>query len=480
MLAIPGTVFASTTDTITSWDGSSQVQAFGPDATHTYGQTITVAPGDTTLTQFAFELNLPSSATIRGEVYAWDGIEAVGPALYESAPTTTAGSGTFEKVTFNTGPVPVTAGSQYVLFASTDKDAGSGSGVWGAQTSDPYPGGTYVYLNSTSSAEWTNPWDGLAGGYAGAAADLAFSAEFSSISASPATTDFGSQPLSTTGAPQVVTITASADGQVITGRARVRGTDADDFLITQDNCEGLTLNTGDTCTIHVRFSPSAAGARTASLVVTSSGGPTTAALTGTGGSLPTGPTGADGTPGAPGADGTPGAPGADGTPGAPGADGTPGAPGADGTAGTPGADGTAGTPGADGAAGAPGTNGAAGSAGANGVAGSQGPAGPAGATGATGATGPAGAAGTVTCLVYRAYRTHSRVVHTQVKCKTTKAATGTRVTLRQAGRVVASGHVKGRSVTLRPKALAAGKFAVVLTQRIGKRTVTKVLHGSTR
>jgi hypothetical protein len=286
---VPSAASAANIDTITGWNGSESARTFGPSSTHVYGQTIT-ATSNAPLRGFEFELNLASSVVFRGEVYAWDGQKAVGPALYESAPRSTAGAG-FERVAFDTGAVPLTSGQQYVLFAATDRDAGSGSGVWGVRTQDPYAGGTYVYINSQTAADWTaNSWDGPNGGYLGANADLAFTATFGGLTT--AATDFGTQPTGTVGATRTDTITNDDDAPPTVGRPLLTGTNADDFLVTNDDCQGTTLAAGASCTIRIRFAPSDVGNRTAALSVPGTVNTADATLTGVGGPLPTGPTGA--------------------------------------------------------------------------------------------------------------------------------------------------------------------------------------------
>ena len=136
----------------------------------------------------------------------------------------------------------------------------------------------------------------------------------------PATVDFGAQPRATIGAPRTITVTLN--GPQTVGVVKVTGTDRDDFLITSDDCSGVTVPGDATCDLHLRFAPSAAGARNATLVVPSGSAQATTVLTGTGGPLPQGPPGEDGED-EDGEDGTPGAPGAPGTPGAPGAPGLP-------------------------------------------------------------------------------------------------------------------------------------------------------------
>ncbi len=168
-------------DTIAAWNGSGEgVVPFGVPNTATYGQTITATAGESLLSSFSFEMDLPSAVVFRGEVYAWNGTEAVGPDLYESAPTSTDGSGTFQLITFNIpNGVALTVGQQYVLFASTAKDQAGvtpgTAGSWGLVPTDPYTAGNFVYLNDgpDGGAGWTTSAWGSFGAY-----DLAFHVTF--------------------------------------------------------------------------------------------------------------------------------------------------------------------------------------------------------------------------------------------------------------------------------------------------------------
>ena len=167
-------------DTTPAWDGSSVVTDFGYSTIATFGQVITVPQTDWMLTSFTFYMNLPDTCTFRGFVYKWDGSKATGPALYESAPRTTSGSGTLEEITFEFGGLELTRNAAYVLFASTSKDDGSGDGPWGQpQSQDVYPGGDngFVFLNNGSDESlWTvDNWTRNA---MGGGADLAFKATF--------------------------------------------------------------------------------------------------------------------------------------------------------------------------------------------------------------------------------------------------------------------------------------------------------------
>ena len=133
-------------------------------------------------------------------------------------------------------------------------------------------------------------------------------------------------------------VTFANDGSVgmRLGAMRLGGANADDFFVAGSNsCEG-DLAAGDSCSLRLRCSPSALGARSATLTLHAQalgvgGGnvATTVALSGSGGVLPTGQNGTDGT------NGTNGANGKDGAQGPAGKDGTNGAPGTAGKDGAP-------------------------------------------------------------------------------------------------------------------------------------------------
>ena len=106
------------------------------------------------------------------------------------------------------------------------------------------------------------------------------------ISNLPATHDFGTRTLGLISG--TVPITIRNPGVVGAGVLSVSlvGTHASDFGIASDPCSGTTLAAGATCTVTATFTPTAAGARTATLRATSAaGGIATTALSGTG-SLP--------------------------------------------------------------------------------------------------------------------------------------------------------------------------------------------------
>jgi hypothetical protein len=155
-------------NTYKSWDGSQNVTEFGCPNTTTYGQVITVPANKTHLTKFTFPWeNLDAgSMVVRGEVYAWDGSEATGSAVFESAPKTIDFSdGVFHNVAFKVPSATVTPGAQYVVFASIDKDYEQCTDgyalAWGSVDDSVYPGGTFVYQNNGGDeSQWTTaPWN---------------------------------------------------------------------------------------------------------------------------------------------------------------------------------------------------------------------------------------------------------------------------------------------------------------------------------
>jgi hypothetical protein len=103
------------------------------------------------------------------------------------------------------------------------------------------------------------------------------------VSFSPTGLAFGNQPVGTTTAAQTVTLSNIGNTTLSISSITVTGTNASDFA--QTNTCGSTVAAGADCTISVKFTPSATGARTASLSVTdnANGSPQTLGLQGTGG-----------------------------------------------------------------------------------------------------------------------------------------------------------------------------------------------------
>ena len=91
------------------------------------------------------------------------------------------------------------------------------------------------------------------------------------LTASPSSVDFGGDPVGQTTAAKTITITNLAAEAITPQAAGLTGTNAADFTVVSDTCAGTSLARDASCTVGVTFSPSATGARTASLVVAHSG-----------------------------------------------------------------------------------------------------------------------------------------------------------------------------------------------------------------
>ncbi|MBB4663442.1 choice-of-anchor D domain-containing protein [Conexibacter arvalis] len=238
---------------------------------------------------------------------------------------------------------------------------------------------------------------GLAGGVAGGhmAVVRAAPAPFATASLS-----FGEQPLGALGAAQRVTFT-NPRGPLTVKRIVATGADRDDFLAVDDGCSGETLTATETCAVAVRFAPSAAGERTATLTVLPTGGGESLELplSGTGGALPQGPQGATGP---------------------------------------------------SGPEGGPGPQGPAGATGPSGPTGPAGAAGPKGATGPRGARGPRGRDARVTCKLASARRARCTVTYVSGRPGATRvrAKASTSARLVRGGRTIARGTL-GRLMAVR-------------------------------
>jgi hypothetical protein len=102
------------------------------------------------------------------------------------------------------------------------------------------------------------------------------------LTASPSALDFGTAFVGAAASPQTVTIRNTGNAAT-TPAATVTGAAAGEFAITVNGCNGRSLSAGASCPLTVAFSPSAAGARTATLTITGTGGASAVArLSGTG------------------------------------------------------------------------------------------------------------------------------------------------------------------------------------------------------
>ncbi len=255
------------------------------------------------LTTFAANLASDNPQAVTLALYNANSTGPVGPPLW-TAPATVDSTGsptTFALQTF-TIDQPVTAGNTYVLglisatptanaWWSTD-GSGAGSGAC-------YPG---PVNDGYAGQGWFPPLTYEA---------FSFKASFGTPAppaATPTAVSFPSQPESTIGAVQTVTINSAGDIPVSLGELSVTGANAGDFIVVADQCSAETLTTAQSCTVGVRFAPQTAGGatRTATLNLPYGNGSTapiggnsptgvvTASLSGTATSPPS-PTGTAGT-----------------------------------------------------------------------------------------------------------------------------------------------------------------------------------------
>ena len=90
------------------------------------------------------------------------------------------------------------------------------------------------------------------------------------LTLSPRSLAFGNQPIHTTSAAESVTLTNTSPKVAAVSSIKLAGTGASQFQFT-DNC-GSSLSGHATCTIKVTFTPTATGAKHASLNVNGGGG----------------------------------------------------------------------------------------------------------------------------------------------------------------------------------------------------------------
>jgi hypothetical protein len=100
------------------------------------------------------------------------------------------------------------------------------------------------------------------------------------LTISPATKDFGSQAVGSTGANQSFVVTntgTSATGPLGTA---LSGANPTEFPEVMDACIGLMLAPGGTCSLTAHFAPTSVGAKSATLTVSGAGGSVSAMLVG--------------------------------------------------------------------------------------------------------------------------------------------------------------------------------------------------------
>lgn len=108
--------------------------------------------------------------------------------------------------------------------------------------------------------------------------------------------EFGDQAQQTLSPPRTVTVTNEGAALLHVSGATLTGADAGDFLAPAGDCMAAPVRSGQSCTIAVRFAPTASGRSSAALRVLSDApvAPASIALGGNGTALPQGPPGPTG------------------------------------------------------------------------------------------------------------------------------------------------------------------------------------------
>jgi PEP-CTERM motif len=188
--AVASTAGAQQINTGTS---SNSIIYFGSPNTATYGQTFTALSGFSSLDAFSFQLldgDNGAALQFRAFLMAWNGLEAVGPILYESGVQNGTSSNSPVTYNFSTGGVAITPGQVYVAFINASEFiAGGGVDAELAQVqgSSDTPG-QFVFANNGGdfSRLTSTPWDCHDGcNFGGPGADVAFTATFGNVTATP-------------------------------------------------------------------------------------------------------------------------------------------------------------------------------------------------------------------------------------------------------------------------------------------------------
>ena len=105
------------------------------------------------------------------------------------------------------------------------------------------------------------------------------------VTFSPSSVTYAAQNVGTTSASQTVTATNTTGASFLVNSAAVHSLD---FTVVDDQCSGLTIANGASCTVSITFSPTTTGTRTANYVFTHNNVDSTVPLTGSGaGTTPT-------------------------------------------------------------------------------------------------------------------------------------------------------------------------------------------------
>jgi hypothetical protein len=180
----------------------------------------------------------------------------------------------------------VSANTWYEVEVEANETSSGGGQVWlngesiGSFSGDLSEGQGYSTLVLTNQVSGTLYFDdaAIASGYNIPATP----SSLPGVALNPSNLNFGSQGTGTTSSAQTVTLTNSGTSALTINGITVTGTNASDFAQT-NTCPG-SLAVGASCLISVTFTPSASGARSASISIAdnANGSPQAVTLSGTG------------------------------------------------------------------------------------------------------------------------------------------------------------------------------------------------------
>jgi hypothetical protein len=148
-----------------------------------------------------------------------------------------------------------------------------------------------TFILATNAGPALASHGGGGGGGGGGAAPPPTPTTAPAVSISPSTVTYGPQAVGTTSAPQTITLTNTGNASLFVNGVSQGGVDPLDFNKIDDQCIGLPLAAGASCTMTTVFTPTATGTRTETISVidNAASSPQVVTLTGTGTSV-NGPT----------------------------------------------------------------------------------------------------------------------------------------------------------------------------------------------
>jgi hypothetical protein len=134
---------------VTNTPEAGAISAWGPSSggNQSYGVVFT-APGST-LDNFSLTVSSDTPFPFVAQVYAWDGSETTGPALYTSAQFETTSAMT--TYTFNSD-VAVTGGDSYIAFVTNQPDGTSLGGAGSGAMADGAGPATFYFAEGAPDA----------------------------------------------------------------------------------------------------------------------------------------------------------------------------------------------------------------------------------------------------------------------------------------------------------------------------------------